>query len=300
MSIASPHHPGQIVLFGSGETLPSSGKTHEYTARQLPASPRIAILETPAGFEPNSDRVAGKIAEFLARRLQNYRPDIQVLPARKRGTPFSPDTPNIVAPILHANWLLLGPGSPSYAARQLRDTLALHMIQARHHLGATLMLSSSATLAFSTLTMPVYEIYKVGEDLHWKPGLDYFRQFGWPLIIIPHWDNSDGGEELDTSRCYMGRARFQQLRDMLPPGLTILGLDEHTSLIMDLKAGKGLVMGAGRAIILRSDEADESAAVFRSGAEFPLHLLGDVREPQAGAGVPASVWAQALAAQRTG
>ncbi|MCA9981196.1 MAG: hypothetical protein KDD89_10185, partial [Anaerolineales bacterium] len=185
---------GPIVLFGSGETLTTSGKTHEFVARDLlDAPPRIAILETPAGFEPNSDRVAGKIKEFLARRIQNYTPQIDVLPARKRGTPFSPDQPEVVAPILEANWILLGPGSPTYGARQLRGSLATEMIAARHRLGATLMLSSSSTLAFGKYTMPVYEIYKVGEELHWKEGVDYFSRLGIPLVLIPHWDNSDGG-----------------------------------------------------------------------------------------------------------
>ena len=112
--------PGLIVLLGSGETLPSSGKTHEFVAQRLPKSPRIVVLETPAGFEPNSDAVAGKIKDFLARRLQNYKPVIDVLPARRRGTPFSPDNPDIVAPILKADEILLGPGSPTYGARQLQ------------------------------------------------------------------------------------------------------------------------------------------------------------------------------------
>ncbi len=295
MDTHAPFHPGQIVLFGSGETLASSGKTHEYTAQQLGEPPRIAILETPAGFEPNSDRVAGKIGEFLARRLQNYQPEIQVVPARQRGTPFSPDEKAIVEPILRCNWLLLGPGSPSYAVRQLRDSLALHMIRARHHLGATLMLSSSATLAFSAYAMPVYEIYKVGEDLHWKPGLDYFGQFGLSLIVVPHWNNRDGGEELDTSHCYMGRVRFERLRQLLPAGQTILGIDEHTALVMDLGRGECRVMGAGRVTILRPGETD--TASMRSGKMFPLAALGDWRLPQAGAGVPPAIWAEAAAVQ---
>ncbi len=293
----APLHPGRIVLFGSGETLASSGKTHEYTAQQLGEPPRISILETPAGFEPNSDRVAGRIGEFLARRLQNYQPEIQVLPARQRGTPFSPDEKAIVAPILRSNWLLLGPGSPSYAVRQLRDSLALHMIRARHHLGATLMLSSSATLAFSAHALPVYEIYKVGEDLHWKPGLDYFDQFGLSLIVIPHWNNRDGGDELDTSHCYMGQARFEQLRQLLPARQTILGIDEHTALVIDLVRGECRVMGSGRVTILRQGEAETDTLPIPSGRTFLLATLGDWHLPPPGSGVPPHIWAEALAAQ---
>ena len=81
-------NPGIIVLLGSGETLPSSGKAHEFAARQLPNPPTIAILETPAGFELNADRVAGKIKEFLETRLTNYNPNIIQIPARSLHRSF--------------------------------------------------------------------------------------------------------------------------------------------------------------------------------------------------------------------
>ena len=89
--------PGLIVLLGSGETLPSSGTTHEYVTQRLSPRPRIAIMETPAGFELNSERVAGRTEQFLKRRSQNYAPAIDVIPARQSGTPYSPvmlDTPS--------------------------------------------------------------------------------------------------------------------------------------------------------------------------------------------------------------
>lgn len=297
MSKQTDFQIGPIVLFGSGETLASSGKTHEATAQALGTLPRIAILETPAGFEPNSDRVAGKIAEFLQRRLQNYDPHIQVLPARKRGTPYSPDNFDIISPILEANWILLGPGSPSYAARQLRNSLAVDMITARHRMGATLMLSSSSTLAFSTYTMPVYEIYKVGEDLHWKDGVNYFGRLGVPLVIIPHWNNSDGGDELDTSRCYMGRARFNHLREMLPPHMTILGLDEHTSLTLDFSNNQCHVMGSGCIYILHHGQSDLKADIYKSGERFTADVFGKWQIDNAHAHISSKVWQEALAAQ---
>lgn len=288
--------PGPIVLFGSGETLASSGKTHEYVARDLlDETPRMAILETPAGFEPNSDRVAGKIKAFLMRRIQNYEPQIDVLPARKRGTEFSPDNPAVVRPILEANWILLGPGSPTYGARQLRDSLATEMIMARHRLGATLMLSSSSTLAFSKYTMPVYEIYKVGEELHWKEGVDYFSAFGIPLVLIPHWDNSDGGDELDTSRCYMGQARFERLRRMLPADHLILGLDEHTSLTIHVAENFCRVQGQGAVYLLRPGQPTAEAQVFRTGETFSPQVFGQWRAPRLGEGLSQDVWSEALA-----
>ncbi len=285
--------PGPIALLGSGETLPSSGKTHEFVARRLPENPRIVILETPAGFEPNSDIVAGKIKTFLLRRLQNYNPVIDVLPARRQGTPYSPNNPDIVAPILKADEILLGPGSPTYGARQLQESLAVQMIAARQRRGGTLFLSSSATLSFGTYTLPVYEIYKVGEDLHWKPGLDYFRNYGLALSVVSHWNNNDGGDELDTSRCYMGQMRFNALLNLLPPGQTILGIDEHTSVIFDFEQGCCHVRGNDTITILRDGESQ----VFQTGTSFPLDVLGEWYIPEGHAGIDQAVWEEAIKAE---
>ncbi len=166
--------PGIIVLFGSGETSPSGRKVFEEIFNQLPPAPRLSLVETPAGFELNSAQVIGKIAEFLSHRLQNYQPQITIIPARKRGTTLSPDNESVVAPILESDLIFMGPGSPSYAVRQLKASLAWDYLIARHRLGAAIVLASSAVVAFSTYSLPVYEIYKVGEDLHWKPGLRLF------------------------------------------------------------------------------------------------------------------------------
>lgn len=46
--------------------------------------------------------------------------------------------------------------------------------------------------------LPVYEIYKAGEDVHVRKGLNFFADFGLSLSFIP-WNNTDGGAELDTS-----------------------------------------------------------------------------------------------------
>ena len=288
--------PGLIVLLGSGETLPFSGAIHDLIAQRLDNPPKIAILETPAGFEPNSDQVAGKIAQFLEKRLQNFHPTITVVPVRKQGTAFSPNNPNIVQPLFEANWLLLGPGSPTYAVRQLENSLAFEIIAAQNRLGATLLLSSAATLAFSHYTIPVYEIYKVGEDLHWKKGLDYLGMFGLSLVIVPHWNNQDGGDELDTSRCYIGQRRFAQLCQLLPSGHTIVGLDENTGLVIDPENECCLVMGKGSVTLLREDEPN--GRIFAANTSFPVSELGNWHLPVNGEGIKTAVWEQTLATRK--
>jgi hypothetical protein len=193
---------GLVALFGSGETTVIGQRVFDWLLRRLPIPAHAAILETPAGFELNSTRVAERIGEFLERHLQNFSPRVTIVPACKRGTPLSPDEPGIVSPLRTADLIFLGPGSPVYAVRQLQDSLAWRVLTARHRLGAAIVLASSAAVAASACALPVYEIYKVGEDLHWKAGLDFFRRtayrwflcrIGTTLMAGPSWTAAAAG-----------------------------------------------------------------------------------------------------------
>jgi hypothetical protein len=275
-----------VVLLGSGETTASGRKVFDWLLRQLPTPVRLAILETPAGFELNSAQVAGQIGDFVRKHLQNYYPQVTIVPARKRGTLLSPDQPDIAALIPGSDLILLGPGSPTYAVRQLEDSLTWHTVVACHRLGAALVLSSAATIAASTWALPVYEIYKVGEDPHWRAGLDFFAAYGLSLVLVPHWNNQDGGADLDTSRCYVGRARFEPLLEMLPTDTTVVGIDERTALVLDLEAEACQVLGPGSVTVVR----DGNEQCFESRMSFPLSELGSVRQPGLEFGLPARVW----------
>jgi hypothetical protein len=287
--------------------------------RNLPDSPQLALLETPAGFELNSSLVTGRVADFIQHRLQNFHPQIQIVPARKRGTEFSPDNPLITEPLLGADLIFMGPGSPTYAVRQLRDSLAWYNLLARHRMGAGIAFASAAVIAISAQALPVYEIFKVGEDLHWKPGLDLFEQYGLKLVFVPHWNNKEGGEELDTSRCFMGKVRFMRLMQMLPPYMTVVGIDEHTALIMDPAQGSCQVIGSGGVTLIHigpshmgastEDEMAGSGLVevahvrdghvhqYQSGESFPLIKFGTFVQPDSSVGLPQEVWQRALYVQ---
>jgi cyanophycinase-like exopeptidase len=267
---------GLIAVLGSGETSLAGGRVFESIAARLEKPVRIAILETPAGFELNSAQVAGRVGEFLKARLKNFNPIVDIISARKRGTPFDPDDAGLLAPLAAANLIFMGPGSPTYAVRQLKDSLAWDLVQARHRQGAALVFASAATIAIGACALPVYEIYKVGEDVRVVPGLDLFADFGLPLSFIPHWNNTDGGEDVDTSRCFVGMERFAQWCAQLPAGHTTVGLDEHTGLIIDLQGGKCLVSGVSSVSLLR--ECDPM--IYPARAEFPLAELGQVRWPK--------------------
>jgi hypothetical protein len=281
--------PGPIVLMGSGETSPSSGTVFEEVAKKCSSPLRIAILETPAGFELNSDRVAGRVEDFLQNRLQNYHPVIDIIPARKKGSDLSPDSESILEPLYRADMIFMGPGSPTYTARQLAGSLAYQVIQARQRTGAALVLASAATIAFGCQTMPVYEIFKAGMDLHWQPGLDFFQHYGLSLVIIPHWNNAEGGAELDTSHCFMGKHRFEELEKLLDCHGTILGIDEHTSIWMEPGTNSAKVYGKGMVHIIKGSTEKNLA----SGETFPMTLFGSTsKSTNNSEGISDVVWKQ--------
>ncbi len=266
---------GQIAFLGSGETSLAGGRIFETLARLISGPLQVSILETPAGFELNASLVAGRVGEFLKTRLGNYKPAIDLIPARKQGTHFSPDNIEVLKPLLKANMIFMGPGSPTYTVRQLQGTLAWDIIRARHRMGAILIFASAATISVGAWAIPVYEIYKVGEEVHVKDGLNFFADFGMDISFVPHWNNADGGIDLDTSRCFMGLERFDQWRNMLPPENIVVGLDEHSGIIMDCEKGACDVHGVSSVSVLKKDGMEIHAA----GASFSLNELGSCTLP---------------------
>ena len=283
---------GRIAFLGSGETSLAGGRIFETLARLIPDPVRVAILETPAGFELNASLVAGRVKDFLATRLQNYKPTIDLIPARKKGTEFSPDNPDILKPLLQANMIFMGPGSPSYVVRQLKDTLAWDIIRARHRQGATLIFSSAATISVGQWVLPVYEVYKVGEDVHVKDGLGIFSDFGMHVSFVPHWNNAEGGVDLDTSRCFIGMERFDQWRALTPPENIIVGLDEHSGIILDFEKNMCDVHGVSSVTVMKNTGTE----IHPSGANFPLSELGELKlSPNES--IRPEVWTMIAAAQ---
>ena len=278
---------GQIAFLGSGETSLAGGRIFESLAKNIDEPLRIALLETPAGFELNSTQVVGKVGDFMKTRLQNYKPVVDVVPARKKDSNFSPNDPEIIKPLLYANMIFMGPGSPTYAIRQLKGTLAWDVIRARHRLGATLIFASAATISVGAHALPVYEIYKVGQDVHVVDGLNFFSDFGLHVSFVPHWNNAEGGVDLDTSRCFMGMDRFNEWCGLVPSENITLGLDEHTGIIMDFTSGNCEVSGVSSVSLV----SDCDPVMHPAGSKFPLIEIGEIRVPNPiESGISAQAW----------
>ena len=287
--------PGRIVLMGSGEATPSGRRTFDWLFRRLPTPLHIALLETPAGFQPNSALVAQRIVTFLQQHLSSYDLSIVTVPARGRGATLGTGDPALATQVLLADAVFLGPGSPTYAVRQLRDSLVWDAVRLRLSEGGTLVLASAAVLALGAYTLPVYEIYKVGADLSWEAGLNLVRTPRAPLVFVPHWSNNEGGADLDTSHCFMGAERFALLRAMLPPEAIIVAIDEHTSLVLEPAAHLGVVIGRGMVTILQG----ERAVTHRGGVSFSLDELGSPSWDEIAAGVSGVIREQAAVQGRS-
>jgi cyanophycinase-like exopeptidase len=236
---------GMIVLMGSGELTATMVEVHKKIFAQFPDSPTAVFLDTPAGFQLNVDEISRKAVEYFRIHVQkqlnvaSYK-SLENTSAFEAGTAFHM--------LRNADYVLVGPGSPTYAVRQLQKTPIPEILVENIQSGGCLVAASAAALTMGRFTIPVYEIYKVGQDLHWVDGLDILTQFGLNLVVVPHWNNAEGGTH-DTRFCYMGEPRFQKLEAMLPDDATIIGIDEHTACIIDLNAQQIDIQGIGNITI---------------------------------------------------
>ena len=231
--------PGLIAIIGSGELSDSVAETHRLLMARLSEPPRPVFIDTPAGFETNVVQIAHKAQVYFRR---NFNLDLAL--AHYPAPAVPPTTvAKAVAAVQRANYLFAGPGSPTYAVRVWRDSQPWRAVLDRWRTGAALVLASAATLTLGRYTLPVYEIYKAGFDLHWTEGLNVLDWLG-PVAVVPHWNNGSG-EQHDTRFCFMGAARFAQLEAQLPPETLIVGVDEYTALVLDPQRREGQVLGAG-------------------------------------------------------
>ena len=122
-----------------------------------------------------------------------------------------------VARMRGARYLFAGPGSPSYALRQWRGSDVPEVIVEKLERGGVVTFASAAALTLGALTIPVYEIYKVGAPATWLEGLDVLGKVGLDVALIPHYDNAEGGSH-DTRFCYMGERRLALLEAELSVG----------------------------------------------------------------------------------
>ncbi|MFJ6811650.1 hypothetical protein ACIQRK_37640 [Streptomyces anulatus] len=273
---------GLLVLMGSGETSPTMVTLHREVTAHLSLAADAVILETPYGFQVNRDDISTRAREYFRRSVSlatAVAPDAEIDgPSGEGGADKVRDR------VRRAEWVFAGPGSPSYALGRW-NTLRLGEIlreRVSRGYGVTVMASAAAcTVGFAAL--PVYEIYKAGHPPEWLPGLDLMSTLGLRVAVIPHYDNTEGGTH-DMRFCYLGEPRLIALEERLPDDSAVLGIDEHTAIIVDLDTSLVRVWGRGTMTIRRKGI---STPVF-GGTTLPLKQLRGLVRGTPSAAVPPS------------
>jgi hypothetical protein len=258
---------------GSGETAPTMVTPHrEIVARLGEERPRAVLLDTPYGFQENAAEITQRAVEYFAHRVQ-----LAIEPAGLLG-PLAADpaqrTPMAEAAALSrvrtASFVFAGPGSPSYALSVWRGSPVPETLASKLAAGGAVVFSSAAALTLGRFAVPVYEVYKVGLPVYWLDGLDLLGAVGFEgsCVVIPHYDNAEGGTH-DTHFCYLGERRLAAMEAMLPEDAWVLGIDDHTALIVDLDARSVEVIGRGVLTVRRRG----ASRVFPAGERMSLAAL---------------------------
>ncbi|ROR02901.1 Type 1 glutamine amidotransferase-like domain-containing protein [Desulfosoma caldarium] len=232
---------GILVLMGSGEFSSGMVEVHKALLRSRGSNPFAVFIDTPAGFQQNVDEISRRAQVYFQTRVGH---PLHVVSLKSRHALDTIQGRQALKRLEKADYMLMGPGSPTYVARQWIGTPVPDILRSRLESGAVVVAASAAAISFSWKTLPVYEIYKVGMDLHWADGLDLLGPYGLRLVIVPHWNNAEGGTH-DTRFCYMGKERFQLLEAQLPDKALVVGLDEHTALTLDFTQETATVRGVG-------------------------------------------------------
>jgi cyanophycinase-like exopeptidase len=255
---------------GSGETTPTMVSVHaDLLARLGPRPVPAVLLDTPFGFQENAAEISEKTVAYFRDRV-GFPITVASFRNREQATPLEYET--MLSRVADARYVFAGPGSPTYALRQWIGTGLPDLLAAKLRDGGCVTLASAAAVGLGMFALPVYEVYKVGEEPRWLPGLDLLGVTGIRAAVVPHYNNAEGGTH-DTRYCYMGERRLRILENLLPEGVDILGVDEHTAAIFDLDSATVSIRGRGGLTLRRGGRSQR----FESGTSLPVSDLGGDR-----------------------
>jgi cyanophycinase-like exopeptidase len=272
---------GRITLVGAGELMAAMSSIHRAAIGRINGPPRAVFLDTTAGFETNVDAICAKAVEYYAHHLQT---ELQIVSYRHRDAASNAQVASAVAMIREANLIFSGPGSPTYAIRQWRDSPVWQAVVDSLRSGADVLFASAASITLGRYALPVYEVYKAGEDPYWADGLNLMSELGLDLAIVPHFDDNSGGENYDSRFCYMGARRFDVLQEKLPQDVSILGIDAYTCVCFDPNTMTASVAGQGGVTLIGEGGVKHYAAssevpfdAFRAGSREMVHTFDQSR-----------------------
>src|SRR5580693_7216123 len=258
--------PRLLCIMGSGETTPTMVSVHADLLSRLGPRPVPAVLlDTPFGFQENAADISERTVAYFRDRV-GFPISVASFRNRELATPLEYET--MLARVADARYVFAGPGSPTYALRQWLGTAVPDLLATKLRDGGCVTLASAAAVGLGMFALPVYEVYKVGEEPRWLPGLDLLSITGLRAAVVPHYNNAEGGTH-DTRYCYMGERRLRMLEELLPEGVDIIGVDEHTAVIFDLDAATVTIRGRGGLTLRRQGRSQR----FENGTTLAISDL---------------------------
>ena len=255
---------GTIAILGSGETSPNLVTVHRELLNKIP-KPNAYIIDSPFGFQENADLLVDKLKKFFNTSIGL---NINLASFRTLDDLNKPNYFKAIKELEKANFIFAGPGSPSYASKmwvgnQFENLLKQHLLS-----GKSAIFASAAAATLGKFTLPVYEIYKAGYEPYWEDGMSLLNIYNLNCTVIPHFNNREGGNH-DTSFSFVGKKRIELL--IKQNYTNILGVDEHTALVIDGEKNVFKVHGKGNVTIINRNEQ----IVFKPGSEYKLKLIQD-------------------------
>jgi hypothetical protein len=269
-----------LAIIGSGETSPTMVTVHrDLLSRLEPTGPQAIALATPYAFQENAPDVSTRTQRYFAdsvglqvRVAAGTSPNADPGMAPPLIPPDEEDETRQAAAIRAADWVFAGPGSPSYALAHWQAGPVAAGLRDRVLAGDGLtVLASAAAATAGRFTLPVYEIYKAGGAPRWLDGLDLLGPLGLTVALIPHYDNAEGGR-YDTRHCYLGERRLAVMERDLPANAAVLGVDEHTAVLIDLRTSDVEIRGRGGVTVRRSGHS----VVLPAGTRLSIAELRDL------------------------
>src|ERR1700680_2519563 len=271
--------PRLLCVMGSGEATPTMVSVHaDRRVRSGPRPVSAVLLDTPFGFQENAEDISERTVAYFRDRVGF---PLAVASFRNKQTATALEYETMLSRVAEARYVFAGPGSPSYALRQWLGTAVPDLLRAKLRDGGCVTLASAAAVGIGMYALPVYEVYKVGEEPRCLEGLDLLSATGLRAAVVPHYNNAEGGTH-DTRYCYMGERRLRILEELLPDGVDILGVDQHTAALFDLDAGTVSIRGRGVLTLRRRGRSQR----FESGTTMEIGDLAGARLAPAGNGTP--------------
>ena len=253
-TVNSSQKPKIITLFGSGETSPHMAKSYrDIFSNHKSILTKNYLLDTPFGFQENHDSLSLKIIDYFNSKLS--------LKLNNLNFSDSDSVKNFIdfnKKLVDADFIFSGPGSPTYAMNLWAKHEIKKSLESSLESGCIIAFASAAALTLGTFVIPIYEIYKVGENKNILPGLNLLKFLNKETIVVPHFNNKEGRDH-DTSHCFIGEKRFKKIltkhyKECCKELLTI-GIEEHTALVFDLNQSKITVKGNG-SVFIKSIDGD--------------------------------------------